>query len=311
MAKWMKSSVEAGVLEATGGEALRGRRVARATERARRPEPDIVEQDDQHVRCTGRRAHRSDRRDPRVRILRVVQDVPRIPAIGDRQDLTLSIGQTGHANLLSGAWARAWAPEPSGLAGDHASPRRVRPRRRVHAPSLPETERLIPRPCAHHRCPLTGSALATRCALRCAVTGVSSSWEPPRRSRSGRCRSSSRFRQRRREPPLSRPSRAWSRSGSRWRWGMVTWRRQAFERFGSRSPLLATRANCCSARMRQLPPHRRRRADTRGLREETLIVDRQAVTGYRQGEPRVGGPPKRWSSLSCLPPPTPRSARRW
>ena len=63
--------VEAVELQAAGGEPLRVRRRARPAERARRAEPDVVEQDDQHVRRPRRRPQLLDRRERRVRVLGV------------------------------------------------------------------------------------------------------------------------------------------------------------------------------------------------------------------------------------------------
>ena len=56
-----RGGVEAVVPEPARGETLGGRRPARPPERARRAEADVVEQDDQHVRCALRRQQRLDR----------------------------------------------------------------------------------------------------------------------------------------------------------------------------------------------------------------------------------------------------------
>ncbi len=63
--------VEAVVLQTLSGQPLGRRRRARPAERARRGEADVVEQDDKHVRRSGRRPQRLDRRERRVRVLRV------------------------------------------------------------------------------------------------------------------------------------------------------------------------------------------------------------------------------------------------
>ena len=67
-----RGRVEARVLEAVRGEPLSDRRGARPTERAGRAKADVVEQDDQDVRSARRRAQRLDRREGRVRVLRVI-----------------------------------------------------------------------------------------------------------------------------------------------------------------------------------------------------------------------------------------------
>src|SRR4051812_35040619 len=64
--------MKAGVLQASGGEPLSGRSVARATKRARGAESDIVEQDDEDVGGASRRAQLADRRELRIRILGIV-----------------------------------------------------------------------------------------------------------------------------------------------------------------------------------------------------------------------------------------------
>ena len=79
-----RGRVEAVVLETRRGEAFGGRGRARAAEGGRGGEADVVDQDDQHVRCAGRRPERLDRRERGRGILRVVRDEPRVRAIGDR-----------------------------------------------------------------------------------------------------------------------------------------------------------------------------------------------------------------------------------
>ena len=98
--------VEAVVLEPVRREPLRGGRRARPAEGARRAEAHVVEQDHQHVRRALRRAQRLDRRERRVRVLRVVGDQSRVGLVGDRQDVSLNL--VGHARRL--AEGRVTAP---------------------------------------------------------------------------------------------------------------------------------------------------------------------------------------------------------
>ena len=81
--------VEAVELQAARREPLRVRRRARPAERARRAEPDVVDQDDQHVRRARRRPQLLDRRERRVRILGVVRHQPGARQVRDRQHLAL------------------------------------------------------------------------------------------------------------------------------------------------------------------------------------------------------------------------------
>ena len=92
--------VEAIELQAARREPLRARRRARPTERTRRPEPHIVEQHDEHVRRPLRRPQLLDRRERRVRILRVIGHQPRPRQIRNRQHLASSVAVLGHLALL-------------------------------------------------------------------------------------------------------------------------------------------------------------------------------------------------------------------
>ena len=85
-----RGRVKAVELEAVLGEALGGRRVDRAAERARRGEADVVEQHDQHVGRPLRRPQRLDRRKLRVRILRVVGGHAHVLRIGNRKNRSLN-----------------------------------------------------------------------------------------------------------------------------------------------------------------------------------------------------------------------------
>ena len=76
--------VEAVVFQSACGEPLGGRRRTRPAERARSGEADVVEQDDEHVRCTRRRTQRLDRREARVGVLGVERRRARERAIRDR-----------------------------------------------------------------------------------------------------------------------------------------------------------------------------------------------------------------------------------
>ncbi len=77
--------VEAVVLQAARRQLLRVRRLAGAAEGARRAEAGVVDQDDQDVGRALRRAQLLNRRELRVRILRVVGDQPGARRIGNRQ----------------------------------------------------------------------------------------------------------------------------------------------------------------------------------------------------------------------------------
>ena len=73
------------VTQPTGGQPFRRRHPARPPERGRRAEPDVVEQDDQHVRRPFRRQQRLDRRERRVGVLGVIGRQPGRRPVGDRQ----------------------------------------------------------------------------------------------------------------------------------------------------------------------------------------------------------------------------------
>jgi len=80
-----RRGVEAVVAQTAGRQPVRGRRPARPPEGARRAEAHVVEQDDQHVRRTGRREQRLDRSKGRVGVLRVVGRQARDRPVGNRQ----------------------------------------------------------------------------------------------------------------------------------------------------------------------------------------------------------------------------------
>jgi hypothetical protein len=83
--------VEAVEPQTVAGEPLRGRCLAWASERARRPEADVVEQHHEDVRRSRRRAQRLDRRKHRRRILRVERQVPFEVPIRNRQRAAVEI----------------------------------------------------------------------------------------------------------------------------------------------------------------------------------------------------------------------------
>ena len=86
-----RRGVEPGELQPAGGQLLGDRRATRTTERARRPEPDIIEQDHQHVRRARWRSQRLDRRIRRLRILGIKRQQPDLTPIRNRQHLPRSI----------------------------------------------------------------------------------------------------------------------------------------------------------------------------------------------------------------------------
>ena len=81
------SRVEARVLEAVRGEPFGDRRGAGATERAGRAKAEVIQQHDQDVRRSSRRAQRLDRRECRCRVLRVIGGQADVSPIGDRQNI--------------------------------------------------------------------------------------------------------------------------------------------------------------------------------------------------------------------------------
>ena len=94
-----RRGVKAVVAQTLARQPLRHRRRARSPERARRPEPHIVEQDHQYVRGTLRRAQLADRGKLGLRVLGVVGRQARGRDVGDRQDrslgLILVVGRVG------------------------------------------------------------------------------------------------------------------------------------------------------------------------------------------------------------------------
>ena len=81
-----RGRVEPSVGQPTTLQALRHRHPHRATERTRRAEPDIVQQDHENIRCALRRQQRLDRRERRIRVLRVIRRQPHIGSLGNRQN---------------------------------------------------------------------------------------------------------------------------------------------------------------------------------------------------------------------------------
>ena len=75
----------AGSIATTGGEALRRRRAARPPERTRRPETDVVEQDDQDVGSALWGQQRLDRRERGVGVLGVIRRQTRGRPVRDGQ----------------------------------------------------------------------------------------------------------------------------------------------------------------------------------------------------------------------------------
>ena len=80
--------VEPGELQAGCGKPVSVRSGARPPERARRPEADVIQQDDQHVGCTLWRTQRLDRRKRRVRVLRVVRRQTRLRPLRNGENRT-------------------------------------------------------------------------------------------------------------------------------------------------------------------------------------------------------------------------------
>ena len=81
--------VEAVVLQAARRQLLRVRRLAGAAEGAGRAEPGVVDQDDQHVGRALGRTQLLDRRELRVRILRVVGRQTHVRLIRDRKTVRI------------------------------------------------------------------------------------------------------------------------------------------------------------------------------------------------------------------------------
>ena len=84
--------VEAVVPQTARREPIGDRRATRTPERARRPEPDIVEQHDQNIRRTLGRQQRLDRRERGIRVLRVIGRQTRAT---DGQESATSCGHAG------------------------------------------------------------------------------------------------------------------------------------------------------------------------------------------------------------------------
>ena len=59
-----------------------------------RGEADVVEQNDEHVRCAGRRPQRLDRRERRLRILGVQGELSLVRPVRDRKHISLDLGWT-------------------------------------------------------------------------------------------------------------------------------------------------------------------------------------------------------------------------
>jgi hypothetical protein len=119
-----RGGVEPVELRAAGRQPLSSRRAARPTEGARGREPDIVEQDDQHIRCALRWPQRLDRRERSGRVLGVLKDRPRVGPIGDRK-LVPTRFLSHHCLLLSGSSPGSCPSLSTPWAGGHP-PRRVR-----------------------------------------------------------------------------------------------------------------------------------------------------------------------------------------
>jgi len=85
-----RAHMEPVIRQTARGQTISGRGRARPPERIHRREPRIVQQDQEHVRRTRRRSDRLDRREARVRILRVEGNQPRKWAIRDRENLALA-----------------------------------------------------------------------------------------------------------------------------------------------------------------------------------------------------------------------------
>ena len=91
-----RGRVEARIADPAGSKPLEIRGIRRTTERAVRAEPRIVDQDDQYVRGAIGWTHRPDRREGRIRVLRVVRREPDVRSIRDRQHGTLDLVAIAH-----------------------------------------------------------------------------------------------------------------------------------------------------------------------------------------------------------------------
>ena len=108
---------------------LERRRLHRTTERARRPEPDIIEQHDQHIRRPGRRPQRHDRGEGRVRILGVVGERAAIATILDRKHRSRKLSVAHHTSSAHAPRQRTQQPKRSARS---TPPLRLRTWSRVH-----------------------------------------------------------------------------------------------------------------------------------------------------------------------------------
>ena len=102
--------VKARIAQALAGEPIERRRSARATKRARRTEPHIVDQHDQHVRRPIRRPQRRDRRKRRRGILGVIRHQADRSHVRNRQDLALGLCRVGHRASSAQSFPRASLP---------------------------------------------------------------------------------------------------------------------------------------------------------------------------------------------------------
>jgi hypothetical protein len=80
--------MEAVVLQAVPGQPLGRRCCARAAERTRCAEADVVEENYEHVWRVVRGPKWLDRRERRLGILGVQRELPLVWPVGDRQDVT-------------------------------------------------------------------------------------------------------------------------------------------------------------------------------------------------------------------------------
>jgi hypothetical protein len=94
-----RRGVEAVVLQAACGEPFGGRCVTGPAKRARGAKADVIEQDDEHVRCASRRTQRADRRKFRVRILCVAGRQAGGLAVRNRQHFTREVIVARHLIL--------------------------------------------------------------------------------------------------------------------------------------------------------------------------------------------------------------------
>lgn len=100
-----RGGVEAGVFQSLCSEPLGRRSIARPTEGARCAEADLVEQNDEHVRCSRRRTQRADRRKLRCGILGVIEHRARVGPVRNRQHVASDVigGRHSSTCLKSGS----------------------------------------------------------------------------------------------------------------------------------------------------------------------------------------------------------------